>query len=137
MKRVYVDSSVWISRFEGLPIYRERINSVWADLIRDEWEVCISGFVTLEALCKPIQKQSVSQQLFYETLLNRAYFLDHYDHLISDAMSVMKREKLNAMDSLHVAIASRYQCRLFMTSDSHFKHISVIPVKMIDLPKVS
>ena len=48
MKRAYVDSCIWMTRFEGKAVYKRVIEEQLKRLVADGWEFCISEAVFLE-----------------------------------------------------------------------------------------
>ncbi|RJP20736.1 MAG: hypothetical protein C4527_24585 [Candidatus Omnitrophota bacterium] len=54
--RVYIDSAVWIARFEGQPSYKQIINRLLQTYDTKQWTVCISDAVLLEVLYKPYRE---------------------------------------------------------------------------------
>lgn len=57
MKLAYVDSSVWITRFEGLKEYRPIIDAKLTELAQDGWSFVVSEAVALEVLIKPYKNE--------------------------------------------------------------------------------
>ncbi len=55
MMLAYVDSSVWIARFEGLLPYRQKIDNQLMQLAEQGISFCVSDVVLLGVLIKPIQ----------------------------------------------------------------------------------
>ncbi|MCP4701344.1 MAG: hypothetical protein GY862_31490 [Gammaproteobacteria bacterium] len=47
MKLAYVDSSVWITRFEGLPDYQQKIGKHMMELAAKGWNFAASEAVSL------------------------------------------------------------------------------------------
>jgi hypothetical protein len=66
MKLAYVDSSAWIARIEGLPIYRKIINDCLNQLKNDGWLLCASEAVLLEVIPKPYKDNNESVLNIYK-----------------------------------------------------------------------
>lgn len=133
MKRAYVDSCIWITRFEGKSVYKRVIEEHLKRLVADGWEFCISEVVCLEVLIKPLQQQHAEEiqkvRMFLETLSR----LKNYASVFVDALGIAQHEKLKAIDAIHVALAQHHQCELFVSSDPHFRSLKTIHPYWIDL----
>lgn len=57
MKYAYVDSSVWITRFEGNPTHTFIVRDSMNQLELEGWHFCYSELVMLEVLLKPKRLQ--------------------------------------------------------------------------------
>jgi predicted nucleic acid-binding protein len=135
MKLAYVDSSVWIARIEGLPLYRKTINDCLNKLDKDGWLLCVSELVLLEVLPKPYKSNNDALIDIYNTLFEQTKMLKSFPNVFKDALMIAESENLKGMDAIHVAIALQHNCKCFISTDTHFKNLKVIPVKWIDLSK--
>ncbi|RJP20735.1 MAG: PIN domain-containing protein [Candidatus Omnitrophota bacterium] len=63
--------------------------------------------------------------------------MPNYRGVFKDALTIAAKEKLRAIDAVHVAFAAHYHCERFVTTDVHFKNLSALPVFLIDLSSVS
>lgn len=133
MKRAYVDSCVWITRFEGKTGYKEFLQSQLDDLALAEWEFCTSAVVYLETLVKPLQQGQLEEAQKFRNFLNTLVMLKNYTTVFEDALRIAQTECLKALDAVHVALASHYHCDLFVSSDPHFRHLTTVTPYWIDL----
>jgi hypothetical protein len=46
---------------------------------------------------------------------------------------IAQDENLKTMDAIHVAIAVQHGCKRFVSTDTHFKNLKIMPVTWIDL----
>lgn len=104
MKRAYVDSCVWITRFEGKTGYKEFLQRQLDDLALAEWEFCTSAVVYLETLTKPLQQGQVEEAQKFRNFLNTMVMLKNYTTVFEGALRIARTECLKALDAVHVAI---------------------------------
>ena len=74
MKLAYIDSPVWITRFEGFQVYKEAINAQLNQLAEEGWSFCVSEVVLLEVMAKPYQQNNTMiidayNDVFAQTIL--------------------------------------------------------------------
>ena len=133
MKRAYVDSCIWITRFEGKSTYKHVIEEHLMRLAADDWEFCTSDVVFLEVLVKPLQEQHAEEAQKIRAFLETMRQLKNYAGVFADALRIAQSENLKAMDAIHVALAQHHQCELFVSSDPHFRSLKTIRPYWIDL----
>ena len=133
MKLAYIDSCIYIARFEGIPSYQKVITEHLFALAQDGWIACISELVMLETLCKPLKTGQHALIEQYRHLFDALNLLKNYPDLFEDAQRIMQNEGLNVIDALHVSIAFHDHCQLFVTSDPHFRSLKTIRPYWIDL----
>lgn len=136
MKLAYVDSSVWIARFEGLMKYRYKIDSVLENLAQDGFSFVASDAVLLEVLLKPAQNNDTATIEIYRQVFQQLRLAIVYPNVFMDALDVAKTESLKGMDAVHVALALNHECECFVSTDSHFKNLNILPTVWIDLHQV-
>ena len=129
MKLAYIDSSIHIALFEGIPSYQAALSQQMIQLAQRGWMSCISEVVMLE----PLQngQDILTQQ--YRKLFDTLRVFENYPLLFADALRIMQAERLKIIDALHVAIAAHYDCQLFVSSDPHFRSLKTIRPYWIDL----
>jgi predicted nucleic acid-binding protein len=135
MKLAYIDSCVWIARVEGLPEYRDAIDTNLRNLAEDGWTFCISDVVALEILAKPLKENRDELVNIYRNLLQKMRTVKNFSSVFKSALLLTKSENLKGMDAIHVAIAEHNNCQIFVTNDPHFRNLKVITPKLIDLSK--
>jgi predicted nucleic acid-binding protein len=133
MKLAYIDSCVYISRFEGIPAYRAVIEQGLQQLARDGWVACISELVSLEVLINPLKQGQHGLVLQYKRLFGTVNIFTVYPHIFKDALQIAQSENLKAVDAIHVAFAKHYDCQLFVSSDPHFRDLATMTPYWIDL----
>ena len=134
MKRAYVDSCIWITRFEGKSAYKNVIEEHLMRLAADGWEFCASDAVFLEALVKPLQEQHAEEAQKIRAFLETLHRLKtHVGIFIDAALRIAQRERLKAIDAIHIAFAQHHQCELFVSSDPHFRSLKTLRPYWIDL----
>ncbi len=133
MKRAYVDSCIWITRFEGKAVYKHLIQAKLDALAEAEWEFCISEVVSLEVLIKPLRLSALEEAQKIRVFLETMRQLKNYAGVFADALRIAQSENLKAMDAIHVALAQHHQCELFVSSDPHFRSLKTIRPYWIDL----
>lgn len=136
MKLAYTDSSVWITRIEGLPEYRKVIGNALAMLENSGYSLCISEAVLLEVLVKPYRENNNEIIRIYRRLFEQLRLLDNFPDIFKDALTASQTEKLKGMDALHVAFALRYKCRCFVSTDPHFRNLKTVTPIWIDLGSI-
>lgn len=137
MKRAYLDSSIWIARTEGLPVYREFVRKELMSLTENDWQFCFSDVVILEVLIKP-QRQNQEDLLdIYKEAFMEATRLCTFDSVFQNALVYAQRDGLKALDAIHVAFAVNYECGLFVTTDPDFRSLKSLPLHWIDLRVLS
>lgn len=138
MKRAYVDSSVWITRFEGLALYREAIDSELKRLAELGWSFVVSEAVAMEVLLKPYRSNDqLLLEVYQEVFSGCGGLLPAYPEIFSEALDVARLEGLKSMDAAHVALALHHQCECVVSADKHFKDLNVLPTVWIELPRVN
>lgn len=133
MKQAYTDTSIWITRIEGLVKYQNIIGNSLLDLAGEGWQFCISDAVILETIQKPSHFKCLELVEDYYAVFAEITKHSGYCEVFQDAISIVQQENLKAMDAIHIAFALKYGCELFITTDSHFKNVKSIPVHWIDL----
>jgi len=133
MMIAYVDSSVWITKFEGYYAYQNIVEKHLRELEREGWTLCVSEVVLLEVLCKPNRQNKTTLTSLYNQFFTQIDVLSNYDGVFRDALRIASKENLHAIDAIHVAIATHYGCNRFVATDNHFKNITTIPLSWIDL----
>jgi len=129
----YVDSSVWIARFEGLLPYRQKIDNQLMQLAEQGFSFCVSDVVLLEVLIKPIQVSNTKAIETYRHVFRQTQLVPIYEKVFADALDIAKKEGLKSMDAIHVALALQNQCKYFISTDSHFKNLKSLPTVWINL----
>ena len=133
MKLAYTDTSIWITRIEGLVKYQNIIGDSLLEIVREGWRFCISDAVILETIQKPYRLKCLNLQEDYDAVFAEITKNPGYSEVFQDAIAIVQQENLKAMDAIHVAFALKYGCELFVTTDTHFKNVKYIPVRWIDL----
>lgn len=135
MKLAYVDSSVWITRFEGLPHYRPIIDEKLTELALAGWSFVVSEAVALEVLIKPYRNGDRSTAQIYQNVFAQCGgVLPSYPEVFSEALEIARLEQLKSMDAVHVALALHHQCQCLVSADHHFKDLKILPSVWIELP---
>lgn len=133
MGRAYLDTSIWITGTEGIPIYRDRVRNELLALMGNGWKFCFSDLVALEILIKP---QRLNQQelvsIYNESFMEATRF-STFDAVFQNALIYAQRDGLKALDAIHVAFAVHYECGLFVTTDPDFRSLMSLPLHWIDL----
>lgn len=133
MKFAYVDACIWITLIEGLTAYRPLIREALHALTHDHWTLCTSDAVRLEVLISPIRRKDERLVAIYRALLETSRALKTPPSVFLDALSVGGSEGLKSMDAVHVAIATHHRCERFVTTDPHFKSLSLLTPVWVDL----
>jgi predicted nucleic acid-binding protein len=133
MKLAYVDSSVWIARFEGLAKYRHKIDEELTRLAGDGFSFAASDAVLLEVLLKPAQTNDTATMEMYRQVFQQLHLAPVYLDVFIDALDIAKTEALKSMDAVHVALALNHECECFVSTDSHFKNLKLLSPVWIDL----
>jgi predicted nucleic acid-binding protein len=133
MKRAYIDSCVWITRFEGSPEYKARIHQKLQELTLVGWEFCTSDLVLLEVLAKPLLAQQDDVAAKFRSFLETMRVLPLSSMVCQQALAIIQGEALKVVDALHVAIAIHARCQLFVSTDPHFRGLNTITPYWIDL----
>jgi len=136
MMIAYVDSSVWITRIEGLPACQNIVESRLRNLEREGWTLCASEVIRLEVLYKPYRDNQSAIIALYHRVFSQIDILSNYEGIFQDALSIAPKENLRAIDSIHVALAAHYGCKRFIAADHHFKNLKMLPFYPIDLPAI-
>jgi len=137
MPKAYVDSSVWITRFEGIPVYYQKVKDTLLNFENEGWYFCYSDLVLLEVLLKPFKENQEFLLESYKRAFETSLFLPNYDELLKQALLIAKSDNLKSIDAIHVAFAVEYNCELFVTTDPHFRTLQSLPLHIIDLSHVS
>ena len=133
MKLAYVDSSVWITRIEGLPAYQSLVHDYLRAIKANGWQLCISDAVLLEVLAKPRQENRQDLITFYSQFFQRLHRLVTFEEVFRNALIVAEADRLKGLDALHVAFAAKYNCGCSVTTDPDFKTLKSLPLHWIDL----
>jgi len=134
MRLADVDSCIWITLIEGLDTYRTPIREALAALARDGWELCTSDAVYLEVLIRPLRSKDDTLAGIYRALLAANRGLAITPSVFGDALALAVCDGLKAMDAVHVAIAKHHGCERFVTTDPHFRSMTMIAPELIGLP---
>lgn len=120
MKLAYIDSCVWIARVEGLPEYKDTIDTNLRNLAEDGWTFCTSDVVALEILAKPLKENKDELIKIYRDLFQKMRRLKNFSSVFKSALLLTKSENLKGMDAIHVAIAEHNNCQIFVSNDPPF-----------------
>jgi len=137
LKQAYLDSAVWIAIAEGIPSYQESVRNEMKLLEEDGWQFCYSDLVSLEVKIKPNQQNRHDLLVKYDKLFSEAINFAPFDNIFQNALLHAKKDGLKAMDAIHVAIAVKYDCELFVTTDPDFRTLKSIPLHWIDLSQTA
>lgn len=132
MKKAYIDTSVWINAVENSSEYNRIVNEHLALLKLDGFHFCISDLVMLEILCKPIKNDDPYLISKYKSFIVNTESVDNNSNLL-DSIEIIKKDKLNVMDAIHVMFAKKNNCDLFVSTDKHFRTLNSIKPYYIDL----
>ncbi len=133
MKNAYVDSSVWITFVEGLPIYQDIVEEQLQSFMRDNWQFCISDALLLEVLAKPLLNNRIDLIDSYNQIFHQLLHLETFTEIFQHSLLIAEKDRLTGMDAVHVAFATAYQCELFVTTDLHYRNLKSLPLHWIDL----
>ena len=133
MKLAYIDSCIWITRFEGLSAYKNRIMQELKYLTHSGWTFCTSEVVWLEVLAKPMQQEQDEIVWKYRNFLAALNMLQHPPDVFKHALTIAHTEQLKALDAVHVAIAAHHNCALFVSSDPHFQSLTTLTPHWVQL----
>lgn len=133
----YIDTSIWITRTEGRPVYRYVIENHLEQLKQEGWRLCTSQAVIMETLYKPYRDKNQDLVTVYTDLFAKTQMLLNYTDLLEDGLRMVQVETLKAMDALHVALALHHGCKKFISTDPDFRNLLSIPVYWIDLSRIS
>jgi predicted nucleic acid-binding protein len=84
----YVDTAVWINRFEGRSAYQHRVETALRELERDGWTLCTSEAVLLEVLFKPYRDQQHALIALYQRIFTQIDVLTNYSNMLKDALAI-------------------------------------------------
>ncbi|EIJ44171.1 putative nucleic acid-binding protein [Beggiatoa alba B18LD] len=126
MKLAYVDSSVWITRVEGLSTYRNTLDDTLLQLLQSGWQLCISDVVMLEVLAKPYKQNQTELISIYHKIFSHTKHLKTPTDIFTDALLIVQLEQLNALDAVHVALARHHHCQAFISTDKHLRTLKTI-----------
>lgn len=133
MKLAYVDACVWITLIEGLREYRTPVRSALEALALDDWSSCTSDAVRLEVLVGPLRRRQEGLIGVCRALLEASRDLEVPGSVFSDALAIADSEGLEAMDAVHVAIATHHRCGRFVSTDPHFRGLKLLTPQWIAL----
>jgi len=133
MKLAYVDSCIWIARVEGQTIYRKIIDKKLNELAEEGWTFYSSEAVQFEVLIEPLKKQQDELVQIYRKIFDEIRMLKTYTSVFKNALLIAHTENLKGLDAVHVAIADHYNCKLFVSSDPHFRNLKTIRPFWINL----
>ena len=89
MKLAYIDSSIYIALFEGIPSYKATLSQQMIQLAQSGWMSCISEVVMLETLAKPLQNDQNVLTQQYRKLFDALRVFENYPLLFTDALRIM------------------------------------------------
>lgn len=133
MRLAYLDSSVWIAHFEGLPTYKQIINTHLNHLSQEGWSFCASEAVLLEVMTKPYRDKNVAAIKAYNEVFDKTIVLKGFAQVFENALIIAQSENLKAMDAIHLSLAVHHGCKRFVSTDSHFKNLTIVIPVWIDL----
>lgn len=133
MGLVYVDSGVWITFMEGKDDWSRMIEERLQEIAENHHGICVSNAVESEVLAKPVRTDNRYLIKAYRKTLSGAFHLPLFNTLFDTAKRIMQVEKLKAMDSIHLAFASHYNCDAFLTTDKDFNATKEVKPILIDL----
>jgi len=136
MKFAYIETSTWINAVENDPAFNVVVINHLQSLKRDGWILCISEMVLLELYCKPIKEENYDLLHLYHQIIENTNHIPCYKEMLTESLRIIYTDRLHVSDAIHVAMAKQGSCDLFVTTDKHFKNLTVINPYVIELPKL-
>ncbi len=127
MQIAYVDSAVWIAQSEGTEAYQQIIDKKLTSLENEGWLFAFFDLVTLEVLLKPNRQKQKDLIDSYAEAFAQALQLTSFEDVFKNASGIAQTDNLKAMDAIHVRIAVKHQCELFITTDPDFLNLKSPP----------
>lgn len=115
MIRTFLDTSVLISGWRGIPVRQIKALTILSDHKR---EFICSPFVQLELMTKPIWNKNTDELNFYEEYFKTVNsWVDNFAQMNDEAMRLGGKYGLGAMDALHIAASHLTNVDEFITAE--------------------
>lgn len=132
--RVYLDTNIFIYAFEGYPVFRPVLTTLFESLDRRELTAVTSELTLAEALVKPLLDRHAERQAAYLQLLQPTASLQlvpvSRDILIA-AARLRAEAHLKLPDAIHVATAQLTDCAHFLTNDAHIPAFPGLAIRQL------
>lgn len=125
--RIYLDTNIWIYALEGFPAFLQELTALFQTIDQGNLNAITSELTLAEALVKPIQNGSSTQQDTYKQLITTTSHLQVIPvqrNLLISAAQLRVSAKLKLPDAIHAATALASQCSTFLTNDAKFQSVS-------------
>lgn len=130
---VYADTQILIYTIEKIAPYSDLLTPLWEASGRRKVVVATSELSVLEALVGPLKSGDERLAYIYEEFLNgteiRLAPIDR--EILLEAARLRAKTSLRTPDAIHAATALSLGCSLFLTNDSTFHSLDILPVKLL------
>jgi predicted nucleic acid-binding protein len=132
---LYLDANVLIYALENVPPFGDRLRAVFRRIDAGELQAASSELSLAEVLVKPLRDRADSIRSQYEQLLTAGGPLSmrpvSRDVLIRAAELRAETPALKLPDAIHAATALLRGCTTFLTNDTRFESVHVLPVLLL------
>ena len=84
-------------------------------------------------MAKPCRAKGSNLIDMYNAVFAHVVILHTDGDIFHSALQTAKATQLNGMDAVHVCIGKHHDCKLFVSSDKHFKGINIVNPLFIEL----
>lgn len=135
LKKVYVDSCIYIYLFEGTTAFSEIASETFKKLNENNTTIVgspliLSELLRTEKLKDDMEKREIIKEKFLTT--PNLEIIDFSLPIADLAASISVKYKLSLADAIHLATAIIDRCEVFITNDKRIKKLKEIKVLQID-----
>lgn len=133
-KRVGIDSSCFIYKFEQHPLFEKPTSVIFELLSQNKIEVVTSVVTVAEVLAKPLEKKDFEVVSLYETVflqLPNFQLLNLDYHLARLASEIRAKYRIRLPDAFQIACCLEAGVKVFVTNDKSLKKVKEIEVLVL------
>lgn len=133
-QRIYLDTNIYITFFEGNSGVSEKIEKLLLDSLENDIEIIASPLVTMELLVAPLRENYEQLTNVYKNLKNyipNINFVDFTPKIAGLAALLRAKYDLPTPDCIHLATATEEKADIFYTADKSLKKVKEIKIEPI------
>jgi len=134
LKKVYIDTQIFIYLFESNKYYIEVVEKLFNILIFNKISICTSAITLSEILRSPkVQNNKRLRDKIKNSLftLSKIKIIDFYKSISEYSAFLGNKYNLNFQDSVHLTTAILEDCDTFITNDRVLKKVKEIKLIII------
>ena len=132
MSRIFWDSNLFIYLFENNPDYAQKVEDLFAEMLRRRDQLLTSTLTVGEVLVKPNKAGDSDLCRRYEQILSTTAIIVPFDLNASRRYAAIRsKTSIKGPDAIQLACAAEAGVDLFITNDNHLRGKQVDGIQFI------